>query len=67
MLVFCEECGCKNLLADEESNRQPVKFRCGECDYENIWQQPQPKTDRTGEISVAAPSPEVLEKQGEIE
>ena len=46
MLVFCEECGCKNLLADEDAEQQAVKFRCMSCDYENIWQQPHQKEER---------------------
>jgi DNA-directed RNA polymerase subunit M/transcription elongation factor TFIIS len=46
MLVFCEECGCKNLLADEEPDQKTVRFRCTSCDYENIWQPPQQKVER---------------------
>lgn len=41
MLVFCEECGGRNLIADTEQGMLTVKFRCVTCDYENVWPLPQ--------------------------
>ena len=41
MLVFCEECGCRNILNDIDTSQQTVRFRCVSCDYENVWQPPQ--------------------------
>jgi len=54
MLVFCEECGCRNLLIDGEPDRQTVRFRCVSCDFENIWQQPQQKADDEAQQSAVA-------------
>ena len=40
MLVFCEECGSRNMIDDSDDGPVVVKFRCMACDYENIWQKP---------------------------
>lgn len=71
MLVFCEECGCKNLLEETGGGQKTVKFRCVSCDYENFWQQPQQKEDREKRQKVVGgetnqPSV-VLEKRDKIE
>ena len=41
MLVFCEECGGRNLIPDAKQGEHSVKFRCAACDYENTWLLPQ--------------------------
>lgn len=41
MLLFCEECGGRNVITDTDDNMMTVRFRCVACDYENVWQKPQ--------------------------
>ncbi|MEW6220614.1 MAG: hypothetical protein AB1634_13935 [Thermodesulfobacteriota bacterium] len=37
MLLFCEDCGAKNVL-DVDPATEPVRFRCQACRYQNtIW------------------------------
>lgn len=39
MLVFCEECGSRNLF---EGDKRPERFRCRQCGYENVAAPPPP-------------------------
>lgn len=36
MLFFCEDCGEKNLLEPNRSNKEIFRFRCRRCKYLNV-------------------------------
>lgn len=40
MIVFCEDCGEKNLIDDSQIGETKIRFRCNACNYLNTVDKP---------------------------
>jgi len=44
MLLFCEECGGKNIVQDVNDDKKIVRFRCQHCQYETVVERNMPQS-----------------------
>lgn len=50
MIFFCEDCGTRNRLANENVKEGIVTFRCNACNYLNSY--PLPGTTRQSTVNI---------------
>jgi len=50
LIFFCEDCGTRNRLADENVKEGIVTFRCNTCNYLNSY--PLPGTTRQSTMNI---------------
>ena len=60
MIVFCEECGTKNIIDPEQARQQPDPIRCRECNDMLRYSLPVPEKTKPERLNKESPGTPAL-------